>query len=211
MALGAGREAGGTDGTGAAEQLGEAVQITRGAFGGKPFTFHGRHLRVDALRCRPPPRQRPGPPVWVVGSERRIMAVAARHGDGWMPDGSSGTVEDYRAARAVLDQACVEAAREPAGVAGAVRRAVLVGRSEEDLRRRWRRTGPALGSPGGPPGLEEYRRGRLVGTVEQVAEQVTAWRESGVAMLILDLAALALTETTDDDVDLVVSAALSGR
>lgn len=196
----------------AAELLGEAVQVMRGAFGGGPFTYHGHHLRVDALRCRPRPHQRPGPPIWIAGSEPRLMATAARHGDGWMPDGSSGTLEDYRSARAALDHACVEAARDPVSVPSCVRRAVLVGRSEDDLRRRWEGAGPTLSEwSDGSPTLDDYRRGRLVGTVEQVGEQVAAWREAGVATLLLDLVTLAFTETTYDDVDLVASAVLSGR
>ena len=211
-----GHPAGG--GADAAEQLAELVQVMRGAFGGGPFTFHGRHLSTHSLRCRPLPRQRPAPPLWIVGSERRVVEVAARHGDGWMPGGSSGTPEEYRSLRQALDQACAEAARDPAAVAGGVRRAVLVGDSEADVRRRWERAAakaPPAGSPGGWPGptttLDGYRRGRLVGTVEQVSQQVAAWRAAGVATLVLDPGALAFPETTNDDVDLLSSAALSGR
>lgn len=95
------------------DALAEAVQVVRGAFGGGPFTFHGRHHRVEGLRCRPRPLQRPGPPIWVTGDDEHVLAVAAQHADGWGPAASTGTVEEYQPLSAALDGVCRKAGREP--------------------------------------------------------------------------------------------------
>lgn len=48
-----------------AGQVDEALEILRGLWTGRPFTFKGSHYRVDELQVRPVPRQQPRPPVWV--------------------------------------------------------------------------------------------------------------------------------------------------
>lgn len=101
---------------GEADRLGEALHVLKGAFEGGPFTFEGRHHRVGALRCRPRPLQSPGPPIWISGSGAPLLATVARHGDGWGPAGSIGTIEEYRHLASDLDHACEEAGRDPAGV-----------------------------------------------------------------------------------------------
>lgn len=180
------------------EGLGEAVQILHGAFGGGPFTFEGRHYRVEALRCRPRPRQRPHPPVWVVGG-REVLDVAAGHGDGWAHDAWSGTVEAYRRLGAALDRACERLGRDPASLPRAVYRSALVGESEADLRRRWEQSR-------GSPSLDEQRQTSLVGTPDEVRGQVAAWETAGVAALIVDPGALAWSGTSVDELDLLASA-----
>ncbi len=183
------------------EQLGEAVQVMRGAFGGGPFTFEGRHYRVAALRCRPRPLQQPGPPVWVTGGEE-VLAVAARHSDGGGYDEWEAGVDAYRSVAGALDRACEELGRDAAGLRRVVCRRLVVGESEADLRRRWEGLGG--GTPSG-----WRRNGHLVGTPDQVREQVLAWERAGVATLILHPGALAWTSTSGDDLDLMASAVSS--
>ncbi len=68
----------------------------------------------------------------------------------------------------------------------------LCGEDEADLVRRFER----LRTPNTPPGvldsmtLEEWRVGRLVGTVDQVQEQAATWADLGVETLILGVGAV---------------------
>lgn len=188
-------------------RLAETLEVLRLAFSGEPFDYHGRHLRLEAMVCRPRPVQRPSPPLWVGGRGDRLLGVAARGADGWNAGGWTGGVEDYRRRAAVLDRACEEAGRDPAGVARSVNRLCLVGEDERDLRRRWEALGEA--SPAGAlrgMSLGDYRRGRLVGTVAQVAEQLARWSDAGVSTVIVSLGALPFTVTGVDDLALVASA-----
>ena len=57
-------------------------------------------------------------------------------------------------------------------------------------------------------GFDAWRTGRLVGTVEQVREQLEQWQELGVAHVIAGLGAVPFAVTTLDDLDMVASAAV---
>jgi len=81
---------------------------------------------------------------------------------------------------------------------------VLCGEDERDLERRFARLREVT-----PPGvldrvsLEQWREGRLVGTVDQVREQVAAWEDLGVDTLIAGLGAVPFAVTTVDDVEML--------
>jgi alkanesulfonate monooxygenase SsuD/methylene tetrahydromethanopterin reductase-like flavin-dependent oxidoreductase (luciferase family) len=63
-----------------------------------------------------------------------------------------------------------------------------------------------------PPGvldattLDDWRVGRLVGTVEQVGEQVAGWQELGVDTLVLGVGAVPFSVSAPDDVELLAHA-----
>ena len=189
------------------ERLEETVEVLRLAFTGEPFTYEGRHARMDDFVCSPPPVQRPRPPIWVGGRGDRLLGVAARVADGWNAGGWSGTVASYRERAAVLDRACETAGRDPAEVSRSVNRLALVGEDEGDLRRRYELLGEQS-VPGALRGmtLDDYREGRLVGTVDQVGEQLAEWASAGVVHLIVSLGALPFTVTGFDAVELMASA-----
>lgn len=51
-----------------AERLDEALEVVGGLWSGKPFSFLGRHFRVDLeVTFAPVPVQRPRIPIWVGG------------------------------------------------------------------------------------------------------------------------------------------------
>ena len=189
------------------ERLEETIHVLRLAFAGEPFTYSGRHLHLEDMVCRPRPVQRPGPPLWVGGRGDRLLGVAARAADGWNAGGWTGTVDAYRERAAVLDRACERAGRDPATVRRSVNRLCLVGEDERDVRRRWEALveGPAAEALRGMT-LDDYRDGRLVGTVEQVRDQLQEWSAAGVAELVVTLGALPFTVTGVDAVALVASA-----
>ncbi len=94
-----------------AELLDEGLEILTGLWSGEPFSYEGRHHRLDEMTFIPRPVQQPRIPIWVVGAwpSERSMDRAARY-DGVMPskqgpDGSFGvplTPDDIREMRAWL-------------------------------------------------------------------------------------------------------------
>lgn len=189
------------------ERLAETLEVLRLAFAGEPFSYEGRHLTMTDMVCRPRPVQRPSPPLWVGGRGDRLLTVAARRADGWNAGGWVGTVANWRAQADVLDRACADTGRDPAEVVRSVNRLCLVGEDDRDVRRRFEALAAAS-----PPGvlrgmtIDEYRRGRLVGTVDEVAEQLLEWSDAGVASIIVSLGALPFTVTAADDLQMVASA-----
>jgi alkanesulfonate monooxygenase SsuD/methylene tetrahydromethanopterin reductase-like flavin-dependent oxidoreductase (luciferase family) len=185
---------------------------------GIPFERPGVRLRqlaetVDVVRgmfadgsTRPGPQQQPGPPLWVGGKGDRLLAIAAGHADGWNTVWR-WTTDDYRGRLDALERACERVGRDPTTVTRSLGLTTLVGTDEADLVRRYDRLLAAT-----PPGvmdgvtLDEFRRGRLVGTPEQVREQLAGWAEMGVSTLVVCLGALPFGVSEPDDIDLVASA-----
>ena len=83
----------------------------------------------------------------------------------------------------------------------------LCGEDERDLAARFERLRTRT-----PPGvldgvtLEEWRQGRLVGTVEQVREQLAVWGGLGVETVILGAGAVPFHVGHPDDVELLALA-----
>jgi alkanesulfonate monooxygenase SsuD/methylene tetrahydromethanopterin reductase-like flavin-dependent oxidoreductase (luciferase family) len=69
-----------------AERLDEGLDILTGLWSGEPFSYEGRHHRVEQTIFLPRPVQRPRPPVWIAGQWPRRPAFrrAARY-DGMFP------------------------------------------------------------------------------------------------------------------------------
>ena len=188
------------------EQLAEAVDIVKGMHSGEPFTYEGRHYRARQARCLPVPVQRPHPPVWVGGKGDRLLAVVARHADGWNTVWA-WTPAAYRQRLDVLRRACDEAGRDPAAVTLSVGLTTLVGEDEADVRRRYDRL--QAQSPKGvidDMPLEEWRQGRLVGTPDQVREQLHTWAGLGVSTMVMGFGALPFAVSDPDDLELTASA-----
>jgi len=188
------------------ERLREAVQVLRGLLGGGPFTFDGRHHRAADAVNQPRAVQSPTPPIIVGGKGDRLLAVAAEVGDGWNTTWI-WTVDAYRERLAVLTRACEAVGRDPATVTRSLGLYALCGEDQRDLERRFERLRD-LSPPGVLDGmtLEEWRRGRLVGTVDEVRDQVREWDALGIDMLVVGVGAVPFAVTTVDDVELLAAA-----
>jgi probable F420-dependent oxidoreductase len=65
------------------EALEEAIQVLRGLWTERSFTFRGKHFRTEAAEMEPKP-DRPIP-VWTGSYGNRSLAVTGRRADGWIP------------------------------------------------------------------------------------------------------------------------------
>lgn len=74
-----------------ARKLDEGLDILAGLWSGEPFSYTGRHFRVDNVTFRPIPLQQPRIPVWVGGQwpNRAPFRRAARW-DGAIPIADNG-------------------------------------------------------------------------------------------------------------------------
>jgi probable F420-dependent oxidoreductase len=187
------------------DQLAEAIAVLRGMFGGGPFSYSGRHWTVEDARCLPVPVQQPGPPIWMGGRGDRLIRLAARHADGWNT-AWTWTPQAYRDRVDVLRAACEQAGRDPAKVTLSLGLYALVGEDEADVERRFERL-RAVSQPGvlDRMTLDDWRVGRLVGTVEQVREQLGVWEELGVDELIVGAGAIPFALASPDDVEMIAA------
>ncbi|GIV78061.1 TIGR03560 family F420-dependent LLM class oxidoreductase [Litorilinea aerophila] len=160
-------------------QLEEAVQIVRRLWTETPATFHGRHYHIEHAYCEPKPN--PRPPILIGGGgEQLTLRVVARHADWWNIPG--GTLENYRHKLEVLRRHCDAEGRDYDEIrkTWAVE-VVAVAETEAEARRM------AEASP-------FYSGAGLVGTPDQVAEQLRAFTELGCSYFIARFADFPRTE-----------------
>jgi alkanesulfonate monooxygenase SsuD/methylene tetrahydromethanopterin reductase-like flavin-dependent oxidoreductase (luciferase family) len=185
------------------ERLTEAIDVVKGVLGDGPFTYDGEHHRAADARSMPPALQQPRPRVFVGGKGDRLLRVIAKRADGWNTCWT-WTTDAYRERLDVLDRACEKVDRDPATVWRSLGLYALCGEDERDLERRFARMAEEA-----PPGvmrgvdLAAFRVGRLVGTVEEVREQVAGWEALGVETLIAGVGAVPFHVSRRDDVELL--------
>jgi probable F420-dependent oxidoreductase len=187
-------------------RLREAILVLRGLLGGGPCTLEGEYHRAEGAVNEPAAVQQPHPPIVVGGKGDRLLRLVAELADGWNTCWA-WTPDDYAARAAVLDRACEEVGRDPATVHRSVGLYALGGEDDADLARRFERL-VELSPPGvlRDVSLDQWRVGRLVGTVEQLREQRDAWSALGVGELIVGSGAVPFQVTCLDDVELLGAA-----
>jgi alkanesulfonate monooxygenase SsuD/methylene tetrahydromethanopterin reductase-like flavin-dependent oxidoreductase (luciferase family) len=135
-----------------------------------------------------------------------LISLAVEVADGWNTCWV-WTVDGYRDRLGVLERACERVGREPATVTRSLGLYALCGEDDADLARRFERL--ASLSPSGVLdgiSLDAWREGRLVGTVDEVREQVAEWEELGVETLVVCPGAVPFAVTSVDDVELLAHA-----
>jgi len=149
-----------------------------------------------------------GLPRWAGGRGDRFLDVVANHADGWNTVWA-WTPSAYKERLDVLERACERIGRDPAEITRSLGLTTLVGEDRADLERRFQRLRAAS-----PPGVitansvEEWKDGRLVGTVEEVRAHLERWSTLGVSVIIAGLGALPFSATDPDDLELLASALL---
>jgi len=185
------------------DRLREALDIVGGLMGGGPVTFDGRYHRAHHAVVDPPARQVPRPPLFVGGKGDRVLRAVADYADGWNTCWV-WTPDAYRERLAALERACEQAGRDPGSVWRSIGLYALCGEDDRDLARRFERL-RAVGPPGvlDTTTLDEWRVGRLVGTPEQVREQVAVWVGLGVETVICGAGSVPFHVAALDDVELL--------
>jgi probable F420-dependent oxidoreductase len=187
-------------------RLKECVEIFDGLLGGEPLDYNGEFFHVMGARVAPAALQRPRPPVFIGGKGDKLLATVAACADGWNTCWA-WTHADYRGRLEVLERACDDVGRDPTTVWRSVGLYALVGEDERDLEARFERL--RASTPAGvldTVTLDDWRAGRLVGTVEQVREQAEGWAELGVETLIVGPGAVPFQVVSLDDVEALAEA-----
>jgi alkanesulfonate monooxygenase SsuD/methylene tetrahydromethanopterin reductase-like flavin-dependent oxidoreductase (luciferase family) len=170
------------------ERLAEQLEVIHGNWAPGLFSFSGKHYQLVDLDAQPKPVQQPHPPLILGGQAGpKVAALAARFADEY--NSEIATPDEIAARKARIDAACERAGRESMPVS--VMTAVIVGRGEADLRARASRAAAYRGMDVELL-LHKPRRGLIVGTIEQVAEQLRALRSLGISRV------MCATEPPDD-------------
>jgi probable F420-dependent oxidoreductase len=106
-------EALGEDFTNRGRRSEEQIELMRRLWTEQSVTFDGKFHKVTGAGLAPLPVQRPIP-VWIGAASTRGYERAGRLADGWFPMVAPGPA--LQAARSVVDQAAVDAGRDPKSI-----------------------------------------------------------------------------------------------
>lgn len=95
------------------DRFAEAVELIDRLLTHDVTTWQGTYYGVREAPFRPPPVQRPRPPLTLGAHGPRMLGIAARFADRW---NSYGTTEEIRERNERLDQACAAIGREPRSI-----------------------------------------------------------------------------------------------
>jgi phthiodiolone/phenolphthiodiolone dimycocerosates ketoreductase len=100
-------------------RLEEALHIIRLLWahpaGGQPVSFQGRFWTLDRAVLDLEPYQGTAPPIWLGSHGPRMLAVAGRHADGWLPAYPMDAAA-YAERLSAVRSAAREAGRDPASI-----------------------------------------------------------------------------------------------
>lgn len=135
-------------------------------------SYQGKHYHVKDAYCEPKPD--PMPTMLVGGGGKKTMLLAARFADWWnIPDAN---VTEYQERMDVLKDHCLNIGRDPASIRLTWFGRLAVGKTEQEAE--------ALSNG-------EWTKDRaLVGTPEQVVEQVQAFTALGVDYFMIEVLGL---------------------
>lgn len=167
------------------DRLEDAIQLMRALWGPGPTTYLGRYHSVTDVDCLPKPLNHL--PILIGGEgERRALPMIAKHADEW--NCINLTPEQYARKKELLNHHCANVKRDPSEIRHTMMVFGLIGNNRESIDRVTR---SIMKLPGMNPrtSLEEYReeareKGRIVGSTDQVIDQLGNLAEAGIQEVI---------------------------
>jgi len=154
----------------------ESVEIiTRLFHSPNPLTYEGRYYRLHEAVLLPRPRPG-GPPIVIGGNgQRRTLRLAARYSVEW--NATFQSVARWTELNRHLDAFLRKRGRDPAGVRRSMMTGMVFGRTTADVEGQLKARGRTR---------DEMRsRGAIVGTPEEVPEQLAALDAAGLQEVML--------------------------
>jgi len=105
-------------------QLEEAVQIIKAMWTKEKPQYKGKHYWINKAISYPKPVQKPHPPITIgVGHGKRILRLAAEHGNGF---NKSGSPEEYAETVKRFDTYCMKANKNPSTMLKSVQTLLVI-------------------------------------------------------------------------------------
>lgn len=166
----------------------EGLKVITLLLSGEKVSFQGTYYQLDEAQSKPAPTRGWKVPIVIGGGgEKRTLRLVAEYADEW--NITPATLEAYADKVEVLLRHCEDVGRDPATIRRSIMLGYIIGRNQEELRRRAASIQRIFNAP---PDAEpdeligRFReRGMLVGTPEEIVEQIQARAEQGVERIML--------------------------
>jgi F420-dependent oxidoreductase-like protein len=168
------------------QMFAEQLEIIHRQWTEESFSFTGRHYTLENCRALPRPLQRPHPPLIVGGAAKPgTVEPAVRFADEY--NTTYATPDEARERRARIDAACERIGRDPATMTFSMMSGFVTGRDRTELLESAHRTMQRTLAIGDPSGwlLEKRADGWIVGTIDEVGEQLHALADAGIERIFL--------------------------
>jgi len=171
----------------AGERLGmldEGVQIFRDMWSTGTATLHGKYYDVDGAMLSPLPLQAGGPPLWIAGGGEKVtLRIAAQYAQYTNFDGD---VETFTAKSAILAEHCRAVGRDFGEITRSANFNVVIGENQAEVDDLLARIEAHYVKtvPGSIEKVMAEFRGGLIGTPEQIVEQLTERAKLGLEYTI---------------------------
>jgi F420-dependent oxidoreductase-like protein len=161
--------------------LEETITVMPRLWSEETVTFAGKHLHFDGAFSDPKPIRQPRPPIWVGGGGEKVtLRIAAQHADAtnWQVG-----LDQFVHKSKVLEEHCDRLGRDFGSIVRTHGPDCRLFDSQKDLDA-WL-DAPDGGQLWGRTPHEDYVRDNLVGTPDQVAEQVQGFVDAGCREFVL--------------------------
>ena len=166
------------------ERLAEQLEIVTRSWSEDAFSFQGRHYQLQDLRALPKPVQRPRPTLLVGGrAGPKSLALAARFADEYNVTGLP--MEELPERRARQLDAWREAGRDPGTARMSLMTTGVVGRDQAEVEQRVGRVLAVTGSDDSVAEVIDAKPNWLLGTVDQVVEQLQGLEAAGIGRVMV--------------------------
>jgi alkanesulfonate monooxygenase SsuD/methylene tetrahydromethanopterin reductase-like flavin-dependent oxidoreductase (luciferase family) len=161
----------------------ESIQFLRSLWSGDVDGFTGRYYSTAGIDLEPKPLQKPSPPIWIGswGSDAGLRRVA-RLGDGWLASAYNTMPAQFKLGLEKLGNNLIAVGKEPASFPNAL--VTMFMHVTEDKSEAERVLSGPLASLLKRP-IEELRQRLLVGSPEQCAEKLAAYKAAGVQRVFI--------------------------
>lgn len=168
------------------ERLDEGARVVKALWSGERGSFDGRHYSLKDASNLPTPSQ--AEPTLIMGGKgEKTLRVVAAHATEW--NFSYSTLGAFKEKSSELDRACVEIERDPATLRRSMMLPFAIGRDRAAVQRHIDAHRETFGDL--PPDVKGWSEaGFLVGSPEQIVEQVGRRAEAGVSRFMLQQNAL---------------------
>ena len=162
------------------DRLEESVHLIKLLWTEQRPSFAGKYYSLDRPPYNPPNLQEPHPPILIGGGgEKRTLRIVAKYAD---IANVSGTPDEVRHKFEVLDGYCKELGRDPKSIRRTIQVPLFLSDNESFKQRVLQGMSAATGRP-----AEEAAKSILLGSVDEVKEQVARFQAAGVEEMYLAL------------------------
>ncbi|MGA9871308.1 MAG: LLM class F420-dependent oxidoreductase [Rhodococcus sp. (in: high G+C Gram-positive bacteria)] len=162
--------------------LDEGVQIMQQAWQTGSATLDGKYYKVDGARVWPKPLQDGGIPLWIAGGGEKVtLKIAAKYADYTNFD---GTLDVFTRKSELLKGHCADLGRDFDAITRSANYNIAIGTTEAEVEDRLkqledRMTG-YVGAEKAAASLDAFRGLPGVGTPEQIVENLSALKSTGL-------------------------------